>query len=209
MPEKESMRPLKKRALLTGICAIVICTLAAAVAGLATADPASPRRLSGTCCVAVRPTVHQRTGASWISSGAREPDVQRPRAEVTFRAESGSLRHISVPYLTPLSGGVTESLASHRSRTWWGEGFKFRHHPHLVRRTRTRHRRQRSCDATGCSRSAGGVPGHRRHLVRHRQLPSYRPVSPPHTLPQVTQQGPHTLGKNGARTRSAGLRGRA
>ena len=165
MAERESMRPLRRNALLTIICAMMICALAAAVAGFALTGRASPARQSVTCCTAARPTVQHRTGVTWISRGVQEPKLQWQRAGTTFGATSGALRQISVPFLRLLSGGVVGSLPNargpipeivrHIAWNWWEEGGL--------------------CVI---------LASHRYQLARHRRPPPHQRENPPRTPPR-------------------------
>ena len=124
------MRPLKRNARLAITCAVMICALAGAVASATLTGCASPAGHAGTCCKTARPAVQHRTGVSWITWDAREPNLLPQRYGTTFG--SGTLRQISVPFLKVVGGGVVGSPANvhipmpgnggHRAYSWWAEG---------------------------------------------------------------------------------------
>jgi hypothetical protein len=126
MPERESMRPLKTKTLLSITCATVICATAAAVASSALTGSASATRHVG---VTARSAVHHQTDVTWTSVGARKPNFQRQWAGVPFSARPGALRQISVPFPGVLRVGGVENLrdpdglipgnAPHIVRNWW------------------------------------------------------------------------------------------
>jgi hypothetical protein len=132
MREPESMRPVKRRVLLTGICAIMIGALAAAVAELGMTDHARPARHTQTCCIAAGSTVHHGTGATWISMGAKQPKFRWLWADLIGKTKSGAPRQISAPFLVPLGSGFVGNLtnpegsaqgtAPHHHRNWWDDG---------------------------------------------------------------------------------------
>jgi hypothetical protein len=197
------MRPLKRKALLTIICAIMICVLAAGVAGSAAAGRASPARHFGACCLTVRSAVHHRTGVLWTWMGVREPTFRPQSGTATIRSESGELRQIPVPFLTLLGGGVTGSLpsadrpiaknAGHRARSWWAEGRFLCVRGSILQYGAGTYRctadGSYQCVAGTCLRSAR-VPGHRRHPARHRRPPRHRRESRARSVPPVTAQSP-------------------
>ena len=180
MPERESMRPSKRNALLTFTCVITICALAAAVAGCTLAGRASPARQSLTCCTTARPTAQHRPSDIWLSWGVHE----RQWAGAT----SGAARQISVPFLRLLDGGVVGSLPNayspipaipdHIARNWWEEG-----------------------GGVVWPGNSSPVPRHRHHLARHRRPPAHQRENPPRTLPRKHSK----TGKRGARTRPGAL----
>jgi hypothetical protein len=131
MPEKESMRPQKNKALLTSICAITICALATAGAGFAMTSRASVRSTAMTSRARVRSPAHQRMAVTWISGGVQEPKLNRQWAEATSGGKPGRLGEVSDPFLRLLGGSVLERPTSaHGSvpvnaadtgRNWWDE----------------------------------------------------------------------------------------
>ena len=131
MPEQESMRPVKRRVLLTGICAIMIGALAAAVAEFAMTDHARPTGHTQTCCIAAGSTVHHGTGATWISIGAKQPKYRWQWADSIRKTKSGASRQISVPFLSRLGRGFLANLTNPEgspqgtspvNRNWWDDG---------------------------------------------------------------------------------------
>jgi hypothetical protein len=134
---------MKRKALVTSICAIMICALAAAVADFAITGRARPAsKHFATCCMTVHSTTRHSTGVTWISAGAQQPKFQWQRAEALLRAKSGQ---ISVPFLGQLGQGLFGSLTSPGTST---QGTAPYVHPNVW-------------DEGGCPTAISARPGHR------------------------------------------------
>ena len=184
---------MKRKAVVTGICAIMICALAAAAADFALTGRVSPARRSGTCCMTDRSTVHRGTGATWISASAQQPKHQWQWADAIVRAKSAAPRQIWAPFLEQLARGLVGSLTNpHRRGTApypnvWEEG-GFACHFHMPPQVASE-------VIPGTHRTVGQfcgesvrVPGHHRNRGRHRNRrqhrrpPSHRRETPPRPL---------------------------